>query len=225
MRAGPIIVGPRSWADWVGSQGHSQPSLRIEGCETASLPWRGPLAAKIRAGCRATSKLWPLPRSADRRPLAQLKGGAGAFGVVVGHSPSTILSLPALVSRSPPDNSCMYPSWISRSLCSTGIARCIKPLAQSRNETNSSWVNGGGAGAIPRICASFSSGRLTSSNVATWVLSNQDSNTAPQTSQDARPVCGIKNFASVRSYSAPQLHLTIVAILGICARNRPFSSA
>jgi hypothetical protein len=28
----------------------------------------------------------------------------------------------------------------------------------------------------------------------------------------------------VRSYSAPQLHLTIVAILGICARNRPFSS-
>ena len=148
-----------------------------------------------------------------------------AFGVVVGHSPSTILSLPAFVSRSPPDNSCMYPSWISRSLCSTGIARCVKPLAQSRNETNSSWVNGGGAGAIPRICANSSSGRLISSNVATWVLSNQDSNVAPQTSQDARPVCGIKNFASVRSYSAPQLHLTIVAILGICARNRPFSSA
>jgi hypothetical protein len=192
----------------VGSQGHSQPSLRIEGCETAILPWRRPLAAKIRAGCRATtSKQWPLPRSADRRPLAQLKVVPGAFGVVVGHSPSTILSLPAFVSRSPPGNSCMYPSWISRSLCSTGIARCIKPLVHSRNETNSSWVNGGGAGAIPRICASFSSGRLTSSNVATWVLSNQDSNTAPQTSQDARPVCGIKNFASVRSYSAPQLHL------------------
>ena len=107
----------------------------------------------------------------------------------------------------------------------TGIARCVKPLAQSRNETNSSWVNGGGAGAIPRICANSSSGRLISSNVATWVLSNQHSNIAPQTSQDARPVCGIKNFASVRSYSAPQLHLTIVAILGICARNRPFSSA
>ncbi len=28
------------------------------------------------------------------------------------------------------------------------------------------------------------SGRLTISNVATWVLSDQDSNTAPQTSQD-----------------------------------------
>jgi hypothetical protein len=110
-----------------------------------------------------------------------------AFGVVVGHSPSTILSLTEFVSRSPPDNSCMYPSWISRSLCSTGIARCVKPLAQSRNETNSSWVNGGGAGAIPRICANSSSGRLISSNVATWVLSNQDSNVAPQTSQDARP--------------------------------------
>jgi hypothetical protein len=56
--------------------------------------------------------------------------------------PSAILSLPAFVSRSPPDNSCMYPSWISRSLCSAGIVRCIRPLAQSRNETNSSWVNG-----------------------------------------------------------------------------------
>jgi hypothetical protein len=125
--------------------------------------------------------------------------------------------------RDRPMASCMYPSWISRSLCSAGIARCIKPLAQSRNETNSSWVNGG-AGAIPRLCAGFPSGRLTSSNVATWVLSTQDSNTTPQTSQDTWPVCGIKNFASVRSYSAPQLHLTIVAILGICARNRPFSS-
>jgi len=33
--------------------------------------------------------------------------------------------------------------------------RCIKPLAPSRNETNSSWVNGGAAksGAIVRICA------------------------------------------------------------------------
>ena len=31
----------------------------------------------------------------------------------------------------------------------------------------------------------FSSGRLTSTNVATWVLSNQDSNVAPQTLQDA----------------------------------------
>ena len=30
-------------------------------------------------------------------------------------------------------------------------------------------------------------------------------------------MCGTKNFASVRLYSAPQLHRTIVAILGICA--------
>ena len=93
-------------------------------------------------------------------------GVPGAFGVSSGHSPFAILSLPACVSRSPPDNSCMYPSLISRSLCSAEIARCIKPLAQSRNETNSSWVNGG-AGAIPRISAGFPSGRLTSSNVAT----------------------------------------------------------
>jgi hypothetical protein len=78
-----------------------------------------------------------------------------AFGVLVRHLPSAILSLPTFVSRSPPDNSCMYPSWINRSLCSAGIVRCIKPLAQSRNETNSSWVNGADkSGFIFQICAS-----------------------------------------------------------------------
>ena len=34
-------------------------------------------------------------------------------------------------------------------------------------------------------------------------------------------MCGTKNFASVRWYSAPQLHRTIVAILGICAYGTP----
>jgi hypothetical protein len=34
-------------------------------------------------------------------------------------------------------------------------------------------------------------------------------------------VCGTKNSASVRLYSAPQLHRTIVAILGICAYGTP----
>ena len=168
----------------------------------------------------------------------------GRLGVLVCHSPSTILRLPAFVSRSPPDNSCMYPSWISRSLCSAGIVRCIKPLAQSRNETNSSWVNGADkSGFIFQICASGAavqarfvchnqadllpgllSGRLISSNEGTWVLFHHDSSAAPQTVQTASPVCGTKNFVSVRLYSAPQLHRTIVAILGICARNRPFSS-
>jgi hypothetical protein len=56
------------------------------------------------------------------------------------------------------------------------------------------------------------------------VLFHHDSSAAPQTVQTASPVCGTKNFVSVRLYSAPQLHRTIVAILGICARNRPFSS-
>src|SRR5258708_13847067 len=67
----------------------------------------------------------------------------------------------------------------------------------------------------------FRSGRLTSSNVATWVLSNQDSNVAPQTLQETWPVCGTKNFVSVRLYSAPQSHWTIVAIFGICAFGEP----
>ncbi len=164
--------------------------------------------------------------------------------MLLGHLLSAILSLPAFVSRSPPDNSCMYPSWMSRSLCSAGIVRCIKPLAQSRNEANSSLVNGADkSGFIFQICASgaaiqgrfvchnqadllpgFLSGRLMSSNEGTWVLFHHDSSAAPQTVQTASPVCGTKNFASVRLYSAPQLHRTIVAILGICARNRPFSS-
>ena len=55
------------------------------------------------------------------------------------------------------------------------------------------------------------------------MLFHHDSSAAPQTVQTASPVCGTKNFVSVRLYSAPQLHRTIVAILGICARNRPFS--
>ena len=38
-------------------------------------------------------------------------------------------------------------------------------------------------------------------------------------------MCGTKNFSSVRWYSAPQLlHLTIVAISGICAPAHQFSS-
>ena len=63
-----------------------------------------------------------------------------------------ILILPAPVNRMPPKTSSMYPSSISRALCSDGM-RCIKPLAPSRNETNSSRVNGGAAGAILGICS------------------------------------------------------------------------
>jgi hypothetical protein len=37
-----------------------------------------------------------------------------------------------------------------------------------------------------------------------WVLSDHDSSAAPQTVQIASP--DIKNFSSVRLYSAPQLH-------------------
>ncbi len=34
-------------------------------------------------------------------------------------------------------------------------------------------------------------------------------------------MCGTKNFVSVRLYSAPQSHWTIVAILRICAYGEP----
>src|SRR5712664_1017309 len=66
--------------------------------------------------------------------------------------------------------------------------------------------------------------RSISSCVGTWLLSSHDSRAAPQTVQTASPVCGTKNFSSVRLYSAPQLHWTIVAISGIGAPDRPFSS-
>jgi hypothetical protein len=49
-------------------------------------------------------------------------------------------------------------------------------------------------------------GRSVSSYVGTWVVSDHDSSAAPQTMQTASPVCGTKNFSSVRLYSAPQLH-------------------
>ena len=102
-----------------------------------------------------------------------------AFGVVVGHSPSTILSLPAFVSRSPPDNSCMYPSWIgSVGLCvRLGLPGASNPWRSPAMRQILRGVNGG-AGAILRLCAGFPSERLTSSNMATWVLSTQESNTA-----------------------------------------------
>src|SRR5712671_6866318 len=65
---------------------------------------------------------------------------------------------------------------------------------------------------LGRVHAGFLSGRLTSSNAGTCVLSNHDSNVAPQTLQDAWPVCGTKNFVSVRLYSAPhRLPLSVSA--------------
>jgi hypothetical protein len=54
------------------------------------------------------------------------------------------------------------------------------------------------------------------------MLSHHASSAAPQTVQTAPPVCGAKNLSLVRLYSAPQLHRTIVAILGICAQNSNF---
>ena len=74
-------------------------------------------------------------------------------------------------------------------------------------------------GILMRATAEFT---LISSNEGTWVLFNHNFSAAPRT---ASPVCGAKNFVSVRLYSAPQLHRTIVAILGISARDRPFSMA
>src|SRR5450432_3571971 len=84
--------------------------------------------------------------------LASWLGSTRAFGVIAGHLPSAILILPKPVSRSPPKTSSIYPSSISRALCSAGM-RCIKPLAPSRNERNSSRVNGGADGAILGICS------------------------------------------------------------------------
>jgi hypothetical protein len=50
------------------------------------------------------------------------------------------------------------------------------------------------------------------------VYPRQDSSAAPQITQTALPVWGIKNFFSVRLYSAPQSHRTTVLMMRICAR-------
>src|ERR1700692_4891204 len=99
----------------------------------------------LRTLSRAAYGFRPTPGLAN---LA-LKVGFWPFQVC---QPSAILILPALVNQMPPKTSSMYPSSISRALCSDGM-RCIKPLAPSRNETNSSRVNGGADGAILGICS------------------------------------------------------------------------
>jgi hypothetical protein len=106
-------------------------------------------------GCGRGIAIWLFRGGDINDRLGQMVGAPRAFGMLGCHSPSAILCLPALVSRSSPGNSSMYPSWISRSLCSGGIVRCIGPLAQLRSDTNSSWVSGGTDEpcAIPQICA------------------------------------------------------------------------
>src|SRR6266850_2190329 len=47
-----------------------------------------------------------------------------------------------------------------------------------------------------------------SSYEGTWAQFHHDSSAAPQTVQTASPVCGTKNFSSVRLYSAPQAFRT-----------------
>jgi hypothetical protein len=86
--------------------------------------------------------------------FASWAGSRGRFRGLCRHLSSAILILPWLVSRMPPAISSKYPNSISRVLCFAGM-RCNKPLAPSRNETNSSRVNGGEdkSGAILRICA------------------------------------------------------------------------
>lgn len=56
------------------------------------------------------------------------------------------------------------------------------------------------------------------------MLSCHDSRAAPQIAQTASPVCGTRNFSSVRLYSAPQVHCTIVTIPMICASDHGISS-
>ena len=72
----------------------------------------------------------------------------------------------------------MYPSSINRALCSDGM-RCIKPLAPSRNETNSSRVNVGADWAILGICAS-----------GAWDQETSPHTPACQPSQDSFSVLG-----------------------------------
>src|ERR1700694_3566630 len=90
--------------------------------KSTNSPYRWPKASSLPEVNRVPAKGGALVRRCGSQPDKPLQdarhrnGRAGgvprAFGMLVGHSPSAILSLPAFVSRSPPDNSCMYPSLI-----------------------------------------------------------------------------------------------------------------
>ena len=140
-----------------------KPSTALSQDTEAGVKWN------VQRGCRASH----LRSIAAQTPQGALKVPR-AFGVLVGHLPSAILSLPAFVSRSPPDNSCITLVG-SVGLCvrpglpgaSNPFRHCRSSQSSCHNQTDS--------------LSGFPSGRLTSSNVATWVLSNQDSSVAPQT--------------------------------------------
>ena len=82
-----------------------------------------------------------------------------------------------------------------------GLPRLLAAFAAS---WLSIWLNDLHPPPRPRGRWSFQllSGRSINSYEGTWVLSDHDSSAAPQTVQIASPVCGIKNFSSVRLYSA-----------------------
>jgi hypothetical protein len=72
---------------------------------------------------------------------------------------------------------CLLGTW--RRLSRSGFS----PVAMSTRDFNlASWLD---RALGVRLHVGFPSGRLINSNVATWVLSNQDSSVAPQTLQDA----------------------------------------
>jgi hypothetical protein len=110
----------------------------------------------------------------------------------------------SLVEVRPTVPVCTLVGGISRSLCSAGLSGASNPSRSpaTRRILVDQWRRQIGVhfpNMRPRRCRSsqsschnqtdplpgFPSGRLTSSNVATWVLSNQDSSVAPQTLQDA----------------------------------------
>src|SRR5258707_12809391 len=72
----------------------------------------------------------------------------------------------------------MYPSSINRALCSDGM-RCIKPLAPSRNETNSSRVNVGADCAILGICADGSHDQAGIRGITGGKQSERDATSRP----------------------------------------------
>jgi hypothetical protein len=78
------------------------------GCCPRGLPqhWNNPVRVNTSRAHGKSSKRSVLVRSLKcDSPSHQLVRVPWAFGVLVGHSPSATLSLPAFVSRSPPDNS------------------------------------------------------------------------------------------------------------------------
>jgi hypothetical protein len=108
----------------------------------------------------------------DRQTGAAQTNAANKTGLIIGHDWCLANSV------------CWFDSDTVRDAASASVVGMVDRLPMMLSFEAAS-VGPTAQGLLGRVHSGLRSGRMTSSNVATWVLSNQDSNVAPQTLQDA----------------------------------------